>query len=302
MPMLSQGGLQRRHLPRLGQGQERLQAVAARLRSALRSSRPDRRPGGPPLQPRRARQSLMLLKPAGGVPHVGGVLTQPGEPYYEMLRPGSPTASSSTWTAPRVAQIEVCPQSAVAAAAGMKQQMAVIATYADGSVRDVTRRGVHREQQHRGRHGRQAGPGHRRAPRRGRHAGPLRRRLRRRARSSSWATAAASPGRTSPSNNYIDDAGLRQAEVGQGPAERAVHRRRLHPPRLSRPDRPAAGAGRGQGVPRRRRGRRKVKRDELIDKLVGSPDFVEHWTNKWADLLQVNRKFLGERGPTAFRN
>ena len=37
-------------------------------------------------------QSLMLLKPSGGVPHVGGVLTQPGEPYYELLRPGSPAA------------------------------------------------------------------------------------------------------------------------------------------------------------------------------------------------------------------
>ena len=30
--------------------------------------------------------SLMLLKPSGAVPHVGGVLTQPGEPYYELLR------------------------------------------------------------------------------------------------------------------------------------------------------------------------------------------------------------------------
>src|SRR5207237_4176494 len=45
----------------------------------------------------------------------------------------------------------------------------------------------------------------------------------------------------------------------------------------------------------------RVKRDELVDKLVGSPDFVEHWTNKWADLLQVNRKFLGEKGASAFR-
>src|SRR5215467_4145529 len=26
-------------------------------------------------------RSLMLLKPSGGVPHVGGVLFQPGEPY-----------------------------------------------------------------------------------------------------------------------------------------------------------------------------------------------------------------------------
>ena len=31
-------------------------------------------------------QSLMLLKPAGVIPHVGGVLTQPGEPYYELIR------------------------------------------------------------------------------------------------------------------------------------------------------------------------------------------------------------------------
>ncbi len=46
----------------------------------------------------------------------------------------------------------------------------------------------------------------------------------------------------------------------------------------------------------------KLKRDELINKLVGSPDFVEHWANKWADLLQVNRKFLGVKGAEAFRD
>ncbi len=45
----------------------------------------------------------------------------------------------------------------------------------------------------------------------------------------------------------------------------------------------------------------KVKREELIDRLVGSPDFVELWSNKWADLLQVNRKFLGTQGADAFR-
>ena len=39
-----------------------------------------------------------------------------------------------------------------------------------------------------------------------------------------------------------------------------------------------------------------MKRDELVDKLIGSDDYVEHWTNKWADLLQVNRKFLGDAG------
>jgi hypothetical protein len=44
-----------------------------------------------------------------------------------------------------------------------------------------------------------------------------------------------------------------------------------------------------------------TKREAVIDKLVGSDDFIEHWTNKWADLLQVNRKFLGDRGAEVFR-
>ena len=46
----------------------------------------------------------------------------------------------------------------------------------------------------------------------------------------------------------------------------------------------------------------RVKRDELVDRLIGSPEFVDYWTNKWADLLQVNRKFLGVEGSVAFRN
>src|SRR5262249_31080953 len=32
-----------------------------------------------------------------------------------------------------------------------------------------------------------------------------------------------------------------------------------------------------------------TKRDALVDALIGSREYVEHWTNKWADLLQVNR-------------
>ena len=46
----------------------------------------------------------------------------------------------------------------------------------------------------------------------------------------------------------------------------------------------------------------RVKRDELVDRLIGNPEFVDYWTNKWADLLQVNRKFLGVEGSVAFRN
>jgi len=46
----------------------------------------------------------------------------------------------------------------------------------------------------------------------------------------------------------------------------------------------------------------RVKREELIDKLIGSEDYIEYWTNKWADLLQVNRKFLGPQGAKGFRD
>src|SRR5205807_4480882 len=45
----------------------------------------------------------------------------------------------------------------------------------------------------------------------------------------------------------------------------------------------------------------RAKREELVDKLIGSPAYVEYWTNKWADLLQVNRKFLGPERAAAFR-
>ena len=38
----------------------------------------------------------------------------------------------------------------------------------------------------------------------------------------------------------------------------------------------------------------------MIDKLIGSPAFIDHWTLKWGDLLQANRKYLGEKGVYEF--
>ena len=43
------------------------------------------------------------------------------------------------------------------------------------------------------------------------------------------------------------------------------------------------------------------KRDTLIDQLIGNEAYIDYWTNKWADLLQVNRKFLGPEGAKLFR-
>jgi hypothetical protein len=45
----------------------------------------------------------------------------------------------------------------------------------------------------------------------------------------------------------------------------------------------------------------RTKRSAAIDKLISSPAYVDHWTLKWGDLLQNNRKYLGEKGAYEFR-
>lgn len=43
------------------------------------------------------------------------------------------------------------------------------------------------------------------------------------------------------------------------------------------------------------------KRAGAIDKLLDREEFVNHWSIKWSDLLQVNRAKLGDKGVWAFR-
>ena len=78
--------LQRRHVPRCASRQERLQAVAPRLRPVF-----DVRALADDLASRRVNvaspaDSLMLLKPTAAVPHTGGQVIKPGSRYYETLR------------------------------------------------------------------------------------------------------------------------------------------------------------------------------------------------------------------------
>src|SRR5207302_656498 len=83
-------------------------------------------------------RSLMLLKPAGEVPHVGGGLTRAGEPYYELLRAWIADGVKLDLQSSRVTGIDIFPKNPVVPLLGMKQQMAVLATFSDGSVRDVS--------------------------------------------------------------------------------------------------------------------------------------------------------------------
>ena len=68
-------------------------------------------------------QSLMLLKPAGVIPHVGGVVTQPGEPYYELVRSWIGGGVKLDLDSPRVTSIEIFPKNPIVPLPGMKQQM-----------------------------------------------------------------------------------------------------------------------------------------------------------------------------------
>src|SRR6185295_13676173 len=83
--------------------------------------------------------SLMLLKTTGAVPHEGGRVVQHGDSYYQILRAWVTQGAALDTAAPRVTKIEVAPMNPVIERIGSRQQMRVIATYADGKTRDVTR-------------------------------------------------------------------------------------------------------------------------------------------------------------------
>ena len=48
--------------------------------------------------------------------------------------------------------------------------------------------------------------------------------------------------------------------------------------------------------------RSRSKRTKMIEALIASPEYVDHWTVKWGDLLQSSRKYLGEKGAYEFQH
>ena len=243
--------------------------------------------------------SLMLRKPTGAAPHAGGVVMNPGEPSYEIIRrwiaDGAPLDRSSA----RVAKIELTPSDPVVQAIGARQQVRVIATYTDGASRDVTRDAFvesgNTEVATASKSGLMTAIRRGEAPILARYEGAY------------AATTLTVMGDRDgfawdqpPAWNRIDDLvaakweRLKIAPSGLCTDEEFLRRAYLDltglPPTA---DEVRAFLADGRDT--------QVKRSELVDRLIGSEPFVDYWTNKWADLLQVNRKFLGVEGASAFR-
>ncbi len=244
-------------------------------------------------------KSLMLLKPAGAVPHAGGVVWQPGDPYYELVKRWIADGVKLDLNASRVKSIEVFPKNPTIQSIGSKQQFAVIATYTDGQTRDVSAESFIESSNPEVATVDKAGL--LTSVRRGeatmlvRYEGAY--------AASTVVIMGDRSGyewKQQPIHNFIDelvDAKLRKMKIQASElCDDAEFIRRVTIDLTGLP--PSSGDVRkflADAKPSR------VKRDELVDQLVGSEAFIEHWTNKWADLLQVNRKFLGDQGARALR-
>ncbi|HEX3150749.1 MAG TPA: DUF1549 domain-containing protein [Gemmataceae bacterium] len=245
-------------------------------------------------------RSLMLMKPGGGVAHAGGVVWQPGDPYYRMVRTWIGEGVKLDLNAPRVASLEIFPKDPSIAAIGTKQQFAAYATYTDGSVRDVTAEAfidsANTEVATVDKAGLVTTVRRGEATMLARYEGAY------------AASTIVSMGDRSgfawndpPAFNHLDALvyeKLKRVKVLPSDlCSDADFVRRVHIDVTGLPPEPdVVRAFLKDTRPTQ------VKRDELIDKLVGSPAYIEQWTNKWADMLQVNRKFLGDVGARALRD
>lgn len=245
-------------------------------------------------------QSLMLLKPTSEVPHKGGQVIKPDSRDYKLIHQWiSEGVVSDVETTQRVERLEVIPDSAELSMPGYKQQMLVIAHYADGSTRDVTREAKFTSSSNDV--AKVTDDGVVTAERRGETAILTR-----------YEGAYSTNGiivmgdrsgfewAETPVYNYIDTHvhnKLKRLKIL--PAELCTDEefvRRIYFDMTGLPPTPEQVRNFLMDTTAS-----KDKREKLIDSLVETTEYVDHWTHKWGDLLQSNRKFLGERGMWLFQ-
>ncbi|MBU6300501.1 MAG: DUF1549 domain-containing protein [Verrucomicrobia bacterium] len=244
--------------------------------------------------------SLMLLKMTGAVPHEGGQLAIQDSTYYRVVRDWISQGARLNHGSAKVVSIEIFPKNPVIEEIGARQQIRVEARFADGTRRDVTSEAfVESGSSEVATHDQNAlittvrrGE----APILARYEGAY------------AATTLTVMGDRSgfvwkdpASHNPIDElAAAKWKRLKIQPSDLCTDTefiRRVTLDLTGLPPSPASvRAFEADASPQRE------KRDRLIDTLIGSPEFVDHWTNKWSDMLQVNSKFLGPEGARLFRD
>ena len=245
-------------------------------------------------------QSLMLLKPTSEVPHKGGQVVVPDSRDYKLIHQWiSEGVASDVGKTQRVERLEVFPDSAELSIPGTKQQLLVIAHYPDGTTRDVTREAKFTSSV--SEVAKVTDDGVVTAERRGETA------ILTRYEGKYSTNGIIVMGNRSgykwvetPEYNYIDTHvhnKLKRLKIL--PSELSTDEefiRRIYFDMTGLPPNPEqVRSFLSDKTPS------KEKREKLIDVLAESPEYVDHWTHKWGDLLQSNRKFLGERGMWLFK-
>jgi len=239
-------------------------------------------------------KSLFLMKITGASPHVGGVRTTADSDYYSILKSWVGAGVAMDLDSPRVASIEVYPKEVTLGLPGMQQQMAALATFSDGTVRDVTHESFLSSSDTEIATVDDAGIVT--AVRRGELA-VLVRYEGRYAAAPTFVMGDRSgyAWKDVPEFNYIDTLVYEKLrKIKSLPSELATDAEFMRRVYLDLTGTiPDVKTIRTFLVDRREP---KVKREELVNRLLGTPEFVDFWTNKWADLLQVNKKWLGGQG------
>ncbi|SVE12157.1 uncharacterized protein METZ01_LOCUS465011, partial [marine metagenome] len=224
-------------------------------------------------------KSLMLLKSTGAVPHEGAQVVKKGSKYYRIIRDWIGAGAKLDLESRKVDKIELLPNNPVAQEIGSTQQVRVVATYPDGTVRDVTREAIvtsgNRDVAEHDKIGLMT------TLRRG--EAPILARYEGRYAATTLTVMGDRSGfvwKEPPANNEVDRlAAAKWKRMKILPSDLSTDfefLRRVHLDLTGLPPTPETVLA---FIADKRPS--KAKRDEVIDKLVGNSDFVEYWTNKW---------------------
>ncbi len=245
-------------------------------------------------------RSLMLLKPAGEVAHGGGQRFATDSSYYrtilQWISEGVPFGDAKV---AKVKQLEVVPSDILMPKPGMSQELMVLAHYTDGTTRDVSREAIFASNLPSVAEVTQDG-------------------LVTTSRKGEAAILVRYEGNyvivdttVLPEKQEFKWVGLAQYNFIDQHVDAKLKRLRILPSELCTdaeflrrasldliglpPSPEQVRAFLNDKTPQQ------LKRKRIVDTLIARPEFVDHWSLKWGDLLKSNRKFLGEKGLWRFR-